>query len=211
MFQHIFVPLIKNQFKNIRPMKKITLTIAAIAISISSFAQNWKLDAAHTKIHFTADYLVISEVEGEFKKFEGTVTSAKGDWTDLKTDIIVDVNSISTDNEMRDNHLKGDDFFNAEKFPTITFKSKGIKMIDKNKYTLTGDLTIRDVTKTVDMPVVYGGTVKDPWGNIKAGFKATGKINRKEFGLNYKGAAATGEAVVSDEIAFWLDGVLIKQ
>jgi len=211
MFQHIFAPLIKNQIKNIRPMKKITLAIAAIAISISSFAQNWKIDAAHTKIHFKAGYLVISEVEGEFKKFEGTLSSAKEDWTDLKADITIDVKSITTDNEMRDNHLKGDDFFNAEKFPTITFRSKSIKMIDKKNYVLTGDLTIRDVTKAVQLPVVYGGTVKDPWGNIKAGFKATGKINRKEFNLNYKNAAATGEAVVSDDVEFWLDGVLIKQ
>ena len=90
---------------------------------------------------------------------------------------------------MRDNHLKSDDFFNAEKFPFITFKSKGIKMIDKNKYILTGDLTIRDVTKTVELPLVFGGIVKDPWGNTKAGFKATGKINRKEFNLKYKNAA----------------------
>ncbi len=192
-------------------MKKITLAFAALAISISSSAQNWKLDPAHSKIHFKADYLVISEVEGEFKKFEGNVTSAKEDWTDLKTDITIDVKSITTDNEMRDNHLKSDDFFNAEKFPTITFKSKRIKMIDKKNYILTGDLTIRDVTKTVQIPFVYGGTVKDPWGNIKAGFKATGKINRKEFNLNYKNAAATGEAVVSDDVEFWMDGVLIKQ
>ena len=84
-------------------------------------------------------------------------------------------------------------------------------MIDKNKYVLSGDLNIRDVTKTVHIPLVYNGTVKDPWGNTKAGFKATGKINRKEYGLKYKDASAAGEAVVSDEIEFNLDIVLIKQ
>jgi polyisoprenoid-binding protein YceI len=121
------------------------------------------------------------------------------------------VNSISTDNEMRDKHLKSDDFFNAEKFPVITFTTKKIKQLDGNKYILTGDLTIRDVTKTVSLPVVYNGTVKDPWGNLKAGFKATGKINRKEFNLKYNNAAATGEAVVGDEVEFTADIVLMKQ
>lgn len=192
-------------------MKKITLAFAALILSLSSFAQNWKIDPAHTKIHFSAKYLVISETEGEFKTFDGTFTSAKPDWTDLKADVTVQVNSLATDNDMRDNHLKGDDFFNAEKFPTITFKSKGVKMIDKNKYVLSGDLTIRDVTKSVEVPLVYGGTVKDSWGNIKAGFKATGKINRKDYNLKYSAAAATGEAVVSDDVDFTIDAVLIKQ
>jgi polyisoprenoid-binding protein YceI len=170
-------------------MKKITLTVAAVTIAISSFAQNWKLDPAHSKIHFTTQYLVISEVQGEFKTMEGTFTSSKPDWTDLQATVTTQVSSLTTDNEMRDNHLKSEDFFNAEKFPTLTFKSKSVKMIDKNKYVLTGDLTIRDVTKTVELPVVYGGTVKDPWGNIKAGFKATGKINRKDYNLKYNNAA----------------------
>jgi polyisoprenoid-binding protein YceI len=192
-------------------MKKITLTIVVAALAISSFAQNWKLDPAHSKIHFTTKYLLISDVEGEFKTMEGTFTSAKPDWTDLQATLTVQVSSLTTDNEMRDNHLKSDDFFNAEKFPTITFKSKNVKMIDKNKYILTGDLTIRDVTKSVELPVIYGGTVKDPWGNIKAGFKATGKINRKDYNLKYNNAAATGEAVVSDDVEFSMDAVLIKQ
>ncbi len=192
-------------------MKKITLLVAAFAITITSFAQNWKLDPAHSKIHFSAKYLVISDVEGQFNKFEGTFTSSKADWTDLNANVTIDVKSITTDNDMRDNHLKSDDFFNAEKFPVITFKSKGVKMIEKNKYVMSGDLTIRDVTKSVEIPVVYGGTVTDPWGNVKAGFKATGKINRKEFNLMYKNAAATGEAVVSDDINFTIDAILIKQ
>ena len=192
-------------------MKKITLLVAAFAITITSFAQNWKLDPAHSKIHFSAKYLVISDVEGQFNKFEGTFTSSKADWTDLNANVTIDVISITTDNDMRDNHLKSDDFFNAEKFPVITFKSKGVKMIEKNKYVMSGDLTIRDVTKSVEIPVVYGGTVTDPWGNVKAGFKATGKINRKEFNLMYKNAAATGEAVVSDDINFTIDAILIKQ
>jgi polyisoprenoid-binding protein YceI len=192
-------------------VKKITLLFVSVLLTASGFAQNWKLDPAHTKIHFNTKYLVISDVEGQFKVFEGTVTSAKPDWTDLNASISVQVNSLTTDNDMRDNHLKSDDFFNAEKFPVINFKSKSIKMIDRTNYVLTGELTIRDVTKTVDLPLRFGGIVKDPWGNIKAGFKATGQINRKDFNLKYNNAAATGEAVVSDMVDFTIDAVVIKQ
>jgi polyisoprenoid-binding protein YceI len=192
-------------------MKKITITLAIAALSLTSFAQNWKMDPAHSKISFKTKYLLISEVEGQFKDFSGTFTASKEDWSDLNVTATVNVKSITTDNEMRDKHLMSDDFFNVEKFPTITFKSKGIKMLEKNKYVLTGDLTIRDVTKTVQVPLVYGGTVKDPFGNIKAGFKATGEINRKDYNLKYNNAAATGEAVVSDNVEFTIDAVLIKQ
>jgi polyisoprenoid-binding protein YceI len=192
-------------------MKKIMLAITALSLSLGSFAESWKIDPAHTRIHFSTQYLVLTDVEGDFKKFDGTVSSYKADWSDLTTNLKVEVASISTDNEMRDNHLKSDDFFNAEKFPFITFKSKGIRMIDKNKYILTGELTIRDVTKTVELPLVYGGIVKDPWGNTKAGFKATGKINRKEYNLMYKNSAASGEAIVADDVEFKVDIVLIKQ
>ena len=192
-------------------MKKITLALALLAITTSTFAQNWKIDPAHSKIHFTAQYLLITDAEGDFKTFDGTFTSSKPDWTDLTADVTIQVASLSTDNEMRDKHVKSDDFFNAEKYPTISFKSKSIKRIDKNKYILTGDLTIRDVTKTVELPIVYGGTVKDPWGNIKAGFKANGKINRQDYNLKYNSAAGTGEAVVSDEVEFKIDLILIKQ
>ncbi len=192
-------------------MKKLLILTTVALCSMSTYAQNWKLDKAHTKIHFVTKYLVISDVEGEFKSFDGTFTSSKADWSDLKADLSVDVSSISTENEMRDKHLKSDDFFNAEKFPTITFKSKNIKSLGNNKYVLVGDLTIRDVTKAVEIPVVYGGTVSDPWGNVKAGFKATGSLDRKDYGLKYSNAAKTGEAVVGDVVHFTIDIVLIKQ
>ncbi len=192
-------------------MKKITLLAIMMATTVSIFAQSWKIDAAHSKVRFTTKYLVISDVDGEFKKFDGTVTASKADWTDLQATIAVDVTSITTDNEMRDGHLKGDDFFNAEKYPSITFKSTGIKNLGGNKYVLSGELTIRDVTKKVEIPLAFGGTVKDPWGNLKAGFKATGSINRKDYGLKYANAAATGEAVVGDVVDFTIDLVLIKQ
>jgi len=193
-------------------MKKNLLTLAAgMLLMTAAHAEGWKLDAAHSKIAFKAPYLLITDTEGDFKKFEGSFSSAKPDWTDLKATIAVDVNSINTENEMRDGHLKGDDFFNAEKYPQIKFESTSVKKIGDKKYVLNGNLTIRDVTKAVSLPVVYNGTVKDPWGNTKAGFKSTGKINRKDYGLKYSGAAGTGEAVVGDEVEFTVDLVLIKQ
>ena len=193
-------------------MKKNIFTLAAgLLIASTAIAGEWKLDPAHSKIRFSAPYLLISETEGDFKKFNGNFTSSKEDWTDMKATLTVDVNSISTDNEMRDGHLKGDDFFNAAKYPDIRFESISMKKIGDKQYLLTGNLTIRDVTRQVSLPLVYGGVVKDPWGNLKAGFKAAGKINRQEYGLKYSNAAASGEAVVGDEIEFTADLVLIKQ
>ncbi|HQW22117.1 MAG TPA: YceI family protein [Bacteroidia bacterium] len=192
-------------------MKKITLMAALVIMTASAFAQQlWKIDGAHSKVRFTTKYLLISDVDGEFKKFDGKVTSSAADFSDLSATITVDVNSIVTDNDMRDGHLKSDDFFNAEKYPSMTFKSTGIKSLGNKKYMLSGLLTIRDVTKAVSIPLVYGGTVTDPWGNIKAGFKATGSINRQEYGLKWDNKAATGEAVVSDDVDFTIDLILIK-
>ena len=112
---------------------------------------------------------------------------------------------------MRDKHLKSDDFFNAEKFPKMSFKSTSIKKSGDKKYILEGELTIRDVTKKVKFDVTYGGTVNDPWGNTKAGFKATTKINRKEYGLKYNAALESGGMVAGDEVTININTILIKQ
>jgi polyisoprenoid-binding protein YceI len=143
---------------------------------------------------------VISEVEGAFKTFTGSMTASKPDFSDAQIEFSVDIASVNTDNEQRDKHLKSDDFFNAEKFPKMTFKSNSMKKISGNKYELTGDLTIRDVTKKVKFAVTYGGTVKDPWGNTKAGFKATATINRLDYGLKWNSMLETGGAVVGPEV-----------
>ena len=192
-------------------MKKLFLTIAVATCLFSAKAQNWKLDQAHTNITFTTEYLVVSELEGSFKKFDGTFTSSKPDFSDIQINFNVDVNSVNTENEMRDKHLKSDDFFNAEKFPKMSFKSSSIKKSDAKKYILEGELTIRDVTKKVKFDVTYGGTVNDPWGNTKAGFKATTKINRKEYGLKYNAALESGGMVAGDEVTININTILIKQ
>ena len=169
-------------------------------MAASSNATTWTLDKSHSNVRFNVDHLVISEVEGNFKVFDGSIASPSADFSNAKVAFSVDVNSINTDDEKRDQHLKGDDFFNAEKYPLMKFSSTSFKKLKGNAYVMEGNLTIRDVTKKVRFAVVYGGTIKDPWGNIKAGFKASAKINRKDFGLKWGAVTETGGAVVGDEV-----------
>ncbi|MBL0342577.1 MAG: YceI family protein [Bacteroidetes bacterium] len=182
-------------------MKKIILMLVAILAAGQINAQSlWAVDNTHSQVLFTVSHLVISEVTGSFKAFSGNITSSKPDFSDAKIDFTIDVNSINTDNEMRDNHLKGDDFFNAGKYPKMVFKGTSMKKVSGNKYELIGELTIRDVTKPVTLDVTYAGTVKDPWGNTKAGFKIKGKINRFDYNLKWNTLTEAGGAVVGEEV-----------
>lgn len=182
-------------------MKKIISLAVVALLTTSVFAQSkWNVDATHSNVRFTVPHLVISEVEGSFKKFSGEVVAAKPDFTDAAVNFTIDVNSIDTDNEMRDKHLKADDFFNAEQFPAATFKSTSFKKVSGNKYKLTGNLTIRNVTKPVTFDVTYGGTAKDGYGNTKAGFKATTVINRFDYGLKWNALTEAGGATVGKDI-----------
>jgi polyisoprenoid-binding protein YceI len=165
----------------------------------------WIVDQSHSKIGFSVTHLVITEVEGRFKGFSGTIESSVPDFTDSIINFTVESASINTENEMRDNHLKSDDFFNSEKYPVLTFKSTSFKKIDGNNYTLEGDMTIRDVTKKVKFDVNYGGTVTDPYGNTKAGFKATSAINRFDYGLKWNALTEAGGAVVSQDVKILLN------
>lgn len=187
-------------------MKKIIIIMAFVLSQTWLFAQTkWTVDAVHSNVKFTVTHLVISEVEGNFKVFNGIISSSKPDFTGASIDFTVDVNSISTDNEMRDKHLKSDDFFNAEKFPKMTFKSTSFKKVSGNKYLLTGNLTIRDITKPIKADVVFGGTAKDGYGNLKAGFKATAKINRFDYNLKWNALTEAGGAVVGSEVNILLN------
>ena len=185
-------------------MKKLfSILLVAIAFTSTSIAQTaktWNVDKMHSAVKFTVSHLVISEVDGSFKIFDGNLVSTKDDFTDAKINFTVDVNSINTDNTSRDGHLKGDDFFNAEKYPKMTFVSTSFTKKSGSMYELVGNLTIRDVTKKVTFAVKYGGTTKDPYGNTKAGFKATGTINRLEYGLKWNTLTEAGGAVVGSDI-----------
>jgi polyisoprenoid-binding protein YceI len=145
------------------------------------------------------------------QKFDGTLESDAPDFTDAKISFEADIDSITTNNAQRDGHLKSDDFFAADKFPKLTFVSTGIVKESDEDYKLTGDLTIRDVTKSVTLDVEYGGTTNDPWGQTKVGFEATGKINRKEFGLAFHAVTETGSIMLSDEVKLALNVQFTKQ
>src|SRR6476620_6240745 len=159
----------------------------------------WTVDQAHSNVKFNVTHLVVSEVEGSFKLFEGAMENSTADLSDAKINFTVDVNSINTDNEKRDNHLKSDDFFAADKFPQMKFTSTSMKAVGDNKYKLAGDLTIRDVTKPVEFDVTYGGTVA-AMGTTKLGFKAQTTINRFDYNLKWDKATEGGGLVVSKEV-----------
>lgn len=171
----------------------------------------YKIDAAHSEIGFKIKHLVISTVSGSFSKFDATMESNAPDFTDASISFEADVDSVTTNNEQRDGHLKSDDFFNAEQFPKITFKSTSIQKKGDNEYILHGDLTIRDVTKNIALNVEHGGSVIDPWGQSKEGFELTGKISRKEFGLKWNALTEAGGAVVSDDVRLMLSAQMVKQ
>jgi polyisoprenoid-binding protein YceI len=170
----------------------------------------WSVDKGHSNVKFKVNHLVVSEVEGAFRAFTGTVKAKDDTFADLQAEFAVDVASINTDDEKRDGHLKSDDFFNAEKFPQMKFVSKSWKKTGKNSYKLTGDLTIRDVTKTVTFDATFGGVVKDPWGNTKAGFKATTTINRFDYNLKWNTAIEGGGLVVGKDVTIGLNIELAK-
>ena len=168
-------------------------------------AVTWSVDKAHSNVGFTVTHLVVSEVDGSFQVYDGSISTTADDFSGAEIKFTVDVPSINTGNEKRDNHLKADDFFNAEQYPKMTFKSKSFKKTGKNKYKLVGDLTIRDVTKEVTFEATYGGTIQGPWGNTKAGFKASTTIDRFDYNLKWDAATEAGNLVVGREVTIDLN------
>jgi len=171
----------------------------------------WKIDPIHSEIQFKVKHLVISTVTGEFTRFDATAEADGDDFEGSDVTFEADVTSVTTRNEQRDQHLLSDDFFNAEKYPKIVFKSTSLTKKGEDSYKLVGDLTIRDITKPVELDVEYGGTVQDPYGNTKAGFEVTGEINRKEFGLKWNGVTEAGNVLVSDKVTLQLSVQFAKQ
>ena len=166
----------------------------------------WNIDPAHSEVGFKVKHLMINNVKGQFKKFEGTVESEKDDFKDAKITFKAEAASIDTASEQRDGHLKSPDFFDVEKFPEIKFISESF---DGEK--LKGALTILGISKSVQLNVEFGGIAKDPWGNTKAGFTLSGKINRKDWGLNWNAALETGGFLVSEDVNIIAEIQLIKQ
>jgi len=166
----------------------------------TSTTTKWGLDKAHSEIQFKAKHMMISNVTGEFTSYNATIETEDEDFTTAHVSFSADTASVNTGSEQRDGHLKGDDFFNAEKFPKVTFVSTNVTKNGEGKFILTGDLTIRDVTKPISFDVVFEGKVVDPWGNTKLGFTLNGKLSRKEFGLSWNVVTEAGGILVSDEV-----------
>ena len=190
-------------------MKKISTLLAMILISGFSIAQTaWTIDKSHSNITFTVTHNVVAEVEGNFKEFDGKVTSSTEDFNGAEVEFIAKTASIFTNSERRDEHLKSDDFFNAEQFPEIKFAGKIVK--EGDKYQLKGKFTMRDVTKDVVFDVKYRGSVAAGKG-YKAGFKISGAINRFDYGLKWNRAMEVGNLVVADEVQIACNIELNKQ
>lgn len=171
----------------------------------------WIIDKDHSEIRFKAKHLMITTVTGEFGEYDATVENAGDDFTSADISFTAKVATINTRNQQRDDHLKSDDFFNAEKYPNLSFKASGMTKVSDSTYKVEGEMTIRDVTKPVTLDVEFSGTANDPWGNNKAGFGFTTTINRKDFGLKFHVVNAAGDLLVSDNIKIEGELQLLEQ
>jgi polyisoprenoid-binding protein YceI len=174
-------------------------------------ATKWVIDPMHSEVEFKVKHLMISTVTGKFNSFAAEVATPGEDFAHAQIHFTADTASINTGNDQRDGHLKSDDFFNAEQFPKMTFNSTAVTKNSDNEYKVTGDLTIRDITKSVTLDVEFNGTMTDPYGQHKAGFEVTGKINRKEFGLQWSATTEAGGIVVSDDVKIHANVQFVKQ
>ena len=189
-------------------MKKVIVSALTFLAGFSTFAQTYTLDKTHAKLNFSITHLMISDVDGSFKDFSVKLTSTKEDFSDAIIDLTAAINSIDTDNDQRDTHLKGPDYFDAAKFPTLIFKSKSMKKVADKKYKLAGDITIHGVTKPIELDVVYNGSAIHPYTKkTVVGFKISGLIKRTDFGVG----TTTPSAILSHEVPIVANVEFIKE
>ena len=170
----------------------------------------WAVDPTHSKVGFKVKHLMISNVLGSFREFSGTTTTEGDDFSTAAISFSVNTASVDTEMADRDGHLKSPDFFDTASYPEMTFEGTGLKVTGDDTYDLTGDLTIKGVKKPVTLSVEFGGVMNDPWGNVKAGFSINGKINRKDWGLNWNAALEAGGLLVGEEVKLSVDLELAK-
>jgi len=189
----------------------IAVTIVCAAASAAQAASNWEIDPAHTSAHFAVKHLMVSTVRGTMGAITGTAVLDAADITKSSVQATIDVAGIDTREPKRDAHLKGPDFFDVAKFPTITFKSKTVKPVAADKFTITGDLTIRGVTKEVTLDVDGTPTpLNDPFGKVRIGGSARTRINRQDFGVNFSKTMDNGGLVVGNDVDVTIDIELVK-
>jgi polyisoprenoid-binding protein YceI len=171
----------------------------------------WTIDPSHSEIQFKVKHMMITTVTGSFKEFSSEVETRGDDFSTAKIKFEAATASVFTNSDQRDQHLRSADFFDVDKYPKLKFESTSLEMVDDENFTLNGNLTIKDITKPVKLDVEVGGIGKDPWGNLKAGFSLTGRINRKEWGLNWNAALEAGGVLVSDEVRIFCEVQYAKQ
>lgn len=171
----------------------------------------WSIDPMHSEVQFKVKHLVISTVSGFFKSFEGSLETEGDDFENADITFALNIDSIDTNQTQRDEHLKSAEFFDAAQYPQITFKSTSFTKTGDDEYKLVGDLTIKGVTKQVTLAAEFGGSTDDFYGNTKAGFEVTGKINRKDFGLTWDGITEAGSIVIGEDIKLLINIQFAKQ
>jgi polyisoprenoid-binding protein YceI len=188
------------------------IAILALAIPVFSYASTWQMDPDHSSFQFKIRHLTVSNVKGDFSKAKGVVTIDEKDITQLKVEVTIDAASVNTGHAKRDEHLRGPDFFDVTKYPTITFVSKKVMKADTNRLKVIGDLTIRGVAREISVDV-EGPTpeIKDPWGSFRRGATATTKINRGDFGLTWNKVLDTGGLLVGEDVDIYVEVELVKK
>jgi polyisoprenoid-binding protein YceI len=172
---------------------------------------SYNIDTAHSEIAFVVRHMMFAKVRGQFKSWTAALSYDPRDLSKTSVQVDIDTASIDTREAQRDGHLRSDDFFNAEKFPKMTFKSKRIEGAGEKKYKLVGDLTIRDVTREMSLDVEQTGGGKDPWGNQRLGFSAKGAINRSDWGLKWNQALDAGGVLLSDKVEIEVEAQVIEK
>jgi len=174
-------------------------------------ATKWVLDPSHSEVEFKVKHMMISNVSGKFTKFDATVETEGEDFMTAKATFTADIDSINTGSDQRDGHLKSVDFFDAANFPQLKFVATKYENVDNDgSYEIWGDLTIRGITRNIKLDAEFGGVIKDPWGNTRAGISVNGKINRKDFGLTWSGVTEAGSLIVSDDVRVHINLEFVK-
>ena len=188
----------------------MTTTLDRVANESTQTQTTWQIDPAHTDVGFSVKHLMISTVRGRFAGVHGTIVLDDSDLTRSSADVEMDVATIDTRQEQRDAHLRSGDFFEVEKYPTITFRSRRVERVKGNRYRIVGDLTIRDVAREVVLDATDEGRGRDPWGGDRLAFSATTTIDRRDFGLGWNQALETGGVLVGNEIKISIDVQAVK-
>ncbi len=192
-----------------------TLTFLAVMIlaglQLTTAQTEWKIDNSHSSVQFSVRHMLITNVVGKFDNYDIRFVSNGDDFAKSEVEVTIQANSINTDNEKRDEHLRSDDFFAADEFPTLTFQANEFKKVSDNKYKLIGDLTMRGTTKRVELDALFIGKVNDPWGNTRVGFEIKGTVNRFDYGLKWNNAIETGGLVVGETVNITANVQFIKQ